>query len=111
NRRIMRRRGRSAIEVVFSCTYQPRCVKEIVVSALPVSSTLYRLAAAREAVKTVRWLGSLSGPLKESVGKPRSGEMFMEHRTGLRSGSSFRSATEYLSPINGLCIGGLEPFL
>src|SRR2546425_11908605 len=99
---MMRRRARSGIGVGLSCTDQPSASKKFVVSALPVSSTLYRLAAEREAVKTVRWLGSLSGPLKESVGKPRSGEMFIEHRTGLRSGSSFRSATEYLSPINGL---------
>src|SRR6266478_172588 len=34
--------------------------------------------------------------------KPRSGEMFTEHQAELRSGSSARSATEQLSPINGL---------
>src|SRR5437660_12025398 len=42
--------------------------------------------------------------------KPRSGEMFIEHQSELRSGSSFRSETEYLSPINGLLASSLVPF-
>src|SRR5438445_7370351 len=36
--------------------------------------------------------------------------MFIEHQTELRSGSSFRSETEYLSPINGLLAWSLGPF-
>src|SRR5437016_1507818 len=44
-------------------------------------------------------------------GKPRSGEMFIERQDQLRSNSSFRSATNRLSPINGLsAIGGLKLF-
>jgi hypothetical protein len=34
--------------------------------------------------------------------KPRSGELFIEPRIEFRSGSSFRSGTGRLSPINGL---------
>src|SRR2546430_17298557 len=44
-------------------------------------------------------------------GNPRSGEMFIERQDQLRSNSSFRSATNRLSPINGLsAIGGLKLF-
>src|SRR6266545_4821043 len=43
--------------------------------------------------------------------KPRSGEMFIDRQAQLRFSSSFRSATDRLSPINGLAdINGPEPF-
>ena len=43
--------------------------------------------------------------------EPRSGEMFIEQRAQLRTSSSFRSAIESVSPINGLSeINGFESF-
>src|SRR6266478_9750109 len=57
-----------------------------------------------------KWNQPLSAFFRSLSKKPRSGEMFIEHQTELRSGSSFRSETEYLSPVNGLLASSLVPF-